>query len=112
MSKFDEAMDTYKKQLTDLGISFDGDLLHAVTKGLGPSIYNRDASKVSCSDADEMGRVKKSFLIKKMELADSPDLDKAMDAVCEQMGSSNRNKHRAVFYYLLVEKLGLQAKYA
>jgi hypothetical protein len=50
-------------------------------------------------------------LIKKMGLADGANLDAAVKTVCDQMGSANRTKHRAVFYYLLVENLGLQGKY-
>ena len=46
MSKFDEAIATYQGSLSDLGISIDATLLTAVTKGLGPSIYNADSSKV------------------------------------------------------------------
>ena len=113
MSKFVEALDTYKEQLSGLGKNdVDEALLTKVTKALGPSIYNVDSSKVSCSDVEEKNRVKNNFLIKKMELADSADLDAAVEAVCEEMGSSNRNKYRAIFHYLLVKKLGLEGKFA
>ncbi|NRB65439.1 MAG: DUF2853 family protein [Saprospiraceae bacterium] len=111
MSKFDEAIALYQQQMESLGISYDHDLLVAVTKGLGPSIYKTDASKVSCSDKAELERVKKNFLIGKMGMSDSPDLDIALHEVCHQMGSSNRNKYRAIFYYLLVEKLNHHSKY-
>jgi Protein of unknown function (DUF2853) len=113
MSKFDEKMALYKEMLgstKDLG-GVDDALLTAVAKGLGPSIYNEDSSKVSCSDNTELERVKTNFLIKKLGLADSPALDTAISEVCEQLGSSNRNKHRAVFYYLLVKKLGKESIY-
>jgi Protein of unknown function (DUF2853) len=113
MSKFDECMVKYKDSLSAPGVmnNVNEALLTKVAKGLGPSIYLPDASSVSCSDQTELDRVKANFLIKKMGLADSPKLDAAVKAVCEQMGTSNRNKHRAVFYYLLVENLGLQGKY-
>ena len=52
MSKFDECMETYSSELKGLGISFDADLLKAVAKGLGPSIYNNDSSKVASSDPE------------------------------------------------------------
>ena len=114
MSKFDEALGKYRESLASVGGSAatDDALLTAVAKGLGPSIYLADASMVSCSDQTEKDRVKNNFLIKKHGLADSAALDAAVSAVCDQMGSSNRSKHRAVFYYLLVQKLGLAAKYA
>jgi Asp/Glu/hydantoin racemase len=113
MSKFDDAMALYKNALSQKGImnTVNEDLLTKVAKGLGPSIYLGDASMVSCSDQTELDRVKNNFLIKKMGLADSAKLDSAIKAVCDKMGSSNRTKHRAVFYYLLVEDLGLQGKY-
>ena len=112
MSKFDEALDKYKNALSDISVSSDDTLLTAVAKGLGPSIYLADASTVSCSDQTEKDRVKNNFLIKKLGCTDSADLDAAVNAVCDKMGSSNRSKHRAVFYYLLVKQLGLESKYA
>ncbi len=112
MSKFDEAIETYQGSLSDLGIKIDASLLTAVTKGLGPSIYNADSSKVSSSDSEELARVKNNFLIGKLGLPDGPDLDDAISSVVEQLGSSNRNKYRAVFYSLLVMKLGKESFYA
>lgn len=111
MSKFVEAIDKYKASMTKMGMSYDEDLLTKVAKALGPSIYNADASTVSCSDKEELARVKERFLMKKLGLADSPELDKAISEVCEEMGSSNRQKHRAIFNYLLVKKLGQESKF-
>lgn len=104
MSKFDEAIASYQDQVKELKLNLDSDLLVKVAKGLGPSIYNADAEKVSSSDPAELGRVKTNFLIKKLGLKDGPELDAAIDEVVEQLGSSNRNKYRAVFYALLVKK--------
>lgn len=104
MSKFDEAIASYQDQIKELKLDLDSDLLVKVAKGLGPSIYNADAEKVSSSDPEELGRVKTNFLIKKLGLKDGPELDAAIDEVVEQLGSSNRNKYRAVFYALLVKK--------
>jgi hypothetical protein len=114
MSKFDEALESYKKEMKQtLGMSnIEEGLLQAVTKGLGPSIYREDASKVSCSDPEELARVKKNFLINKLGLQDGPELDKAIQEVCEQFGSSNRRKFRAIFYYLLTKKFGKESIYA
>ena len=112
MSKFEKCVDRYKGEMNKLGIAFDEDLLTAVCKGLGPSIYNEDSSRVSCSDNAEMDRVKNNFLINKLGLSDSPDLDAALKAVCDQLGSSNRNKFRGMFYYLLVKKFGKESVYA
>ena len=113
MSKFDEALELYNSEMKKtLKIKdYDPDLLRAVTKGLGPSIYRKDSSTVSCSDQSELDRVKKNFLIKKLGMADGPKLDEAINEVCKQMGSSNRNKYRALFYYLLVKKFGKESVY-
>lgn len=111
MSKFDEKIALYSAEFKKLGISFDAALFEKVTKGLGPSIYKSDAEKVSCSQQSELDTMKQNFLIKKLGLADGPKLDAALKAVCEKMGQSNRNKYRAMFYYLLVKELGAESKY-
>ena len=101
MSKFDEKVAQYEKFMNEKGLKFDADLLKAVTKGLGPSIYKRDAETVSGSDPKELLTVKKNFLIKKLGLADDTNLDDAIASVIEQIGKSERSKYRAVVYYLL-----------
>ncbi len=112
MATFVETFDKYKSEMDNLGIAYDETLLSAVSKGLGPAIYNDDSSRVSSSDPDELARVKSSFLMGKLGLADGPELDTAIAEVVEQLGSSNRNKYRAIFYYLLVVKLGKASVYA
>ncbi|WP_337043702.1 DUF2853 family protein [Emticicia sp. 17c] len=111
MSKLAEAIETYMDQVNSLGLGLSEELITAVAKGLGPSIYNADASKVSASDPEEVARVKKNFLIDKLGLADSPALDAAIDEVMEKLGSSNRNKYRAVVYALLAVKFGKESLY-
>lgn len=111
MSKFNECVESYKKQNSELNLGLSEDLLVAVAKGLGPSIYNNDSSKVSGSDQKELDTVKNNFLIKKLGLTDGPALDKAISEVMEQMGTSNKSKHRAVVYALLAKKLGKDSIY-
>ena len=111
MSKLQEKIEQYAGEMEKLGLSFDKDLLAAVTKGLGPSIYKKDAEVVSCSDSSEKETVKKNFLIKKLGLENNESLDAAVEAVCEKMGSSNKNKYRAIFYYLLTVDMGKEAIY-
>ena len=107
MSKLDDLMVKYRESLSNAGVSsIDEDFLKATAKGLGPSIYLKDASMVSCSDETELDRVKNNYLVKKLGLSDGPKLNAAIEAVCNQMGSSNRSKYRVVFYYLLSENLG------
>ncbi len=111
MSKFEEALEKYTAEMKKIGVRPDAELLRKVAKGLGPSIYREDAAKVSSSDKSELERVKKNFLIKKLGLEDGPKLDKAIDGVIEKFGKSNRNKYRAIFYYLLVKKLKQESFY-
>jgi hypothetical protein len=102
MSKRDDLIVKYTADLKDkCGVTANMDLLTKVTVGCGPSIYNADSSTVSGTDPKEIATVKNNFLIKKLGLKDSPDLDKAIDAVIEKYGRSNKNKYIAVVYYLL-----------
>ena len=111
MNKFDEAIQLYLSQFSEkLGRKdIDEDLLRAIAKSLGPSLYQNDASKVACSSKKEKSKIRTSFLVKKLGLEDDPSLDEAIEIVCDQMGRSNRNKYRAMFYYLLVEHFDKQS---
>ena len=102
MSKRDELIAKYAADLKDkCGVNPDMDLLTKVTVGLGPSIYNADSSTVSGSDESELATVKNNYLIKKLGLSESDDLGGAIASVMDTYGQSNRNKYRAVVYYLL-----------
>ena len=111
MSKFEECMDTYKAEFKKLGVSYNEDLLTKVAKGCGPSIYNKDASTVAGSDAKELETVKNNFLIGKLGLSEKDDLDGAIAKVVDTFGSSNRNKYRAMFYYMLTKEFGKESAY-
>jgi hypothetical protein len=111
MSKLTDLIATYQSDNESLGLGLDSALVEAVAKGLGPSIYNNDSSRVSCSDQTEMDRVKTNFLINKLGLTDGPELDAAIKEVCEAMGSANRNKYRTLFYASLVRKFGKESVY-
>lgn len=112
MSKRDELIVKYAADLKDkCGVKTDMDLLTKVTIGCGPSIYNADSSTVSGSDASELATVKNNFLIKKLGLKDSPELDKGIASVMDKYGQSNRNKYRAVVYYLLTKHFGKESAY-
>ena len=112
MSKRDELITKYAADLKDkCGVNPDMDLLTKVTIGCGPSIYNADASTVSGSDESELNTVKNNFLIKKLGLSESDDLDGGINAVMDTYGRSNRNKYRAVVYYLLTKHFGKESAY-
>ncbi|MEZ4984093.1 MAG: DUF2853 family protein [Saprospiraceae bacterium] len=108
MSKFDDVIAKCAADLTEMG-GYDANLLNAVAKGLGPSIYNDDSKLVAASDKAELDRVKQNFLIKKLGLADSPALDEAIAKVAATY--NKRQKQRPVFYYLLVKELGQEKAY-
>ena len=112
MSKRDEKIAAYKEEAKKLGLDLSDELIEKVTVGLGPSIYNRDSETVSCSDDSELNRVKENFAKKKLGVTDEAAIDAAIKKVCETMGSSNRNKYRALFYALLAQELGKTSVYA
>lgn len=112
MGKRDELITKYVADLKEkCGINADLDLLTKVTIGCGPSIYNKDASTVSGSDASELATVKNNFLIKKLGLPDDNKLDEAIASVMDIYGKSNRNKYRAVVYYMLTKHFKKESVY-
>lgn len=104
MSKLDDLVETYMTESKKHRFGLKKDYVRAVAKACGPSIYKKDSSKVSCSDKKELATVKKGFLIKKLGMKDTPKLDEYIAKVCKKMGSSNRNKYRAIFYALLAKE--------
>ena len=112
MGKRDELIAKYADDLKNkCGMTPDMDLLTKVTIGCGPAIYNADASTVAGSQPSELETVKNNFLIKKLGLSDSPDLDAAISSVLDTYGQSERNKYRAVVYYMLTKHFGKEAVY-
>ena len=112
MSKRDELIVKYAADLKNkIGVDPDMDLLTKVTIGCGAAIYNADSATVSGSDESELNTVKQNFLIKKLGLQDSDELDKAIASVMEAYGKSNRNKYRAVVYYLLTKHFNKESVY-
>jgi len=112
MGKRDELIAKYADELKNkCGMTADMDLLTKVTIGCGPAIYNADASTVAAGQDHELETVKDNFLIKKLGLADGPELMDAINAVIETYGRSERNKYRAVVYYMLTKHFGKESVY-
>jgi hypothetical protein len=112
MGKRDKLIAKYADDLKNkCGMTPDMDLLTKVTIGCGPSIYNADASTVAGSQQSELETVKNSFLMKKLGLADGPELMAAIDKAIETYGRSERNKYRAVIYYMLTKHFGKESIY-
>lgn len=112
MSKRDDLIAKYADDLKNkCGMTPDMALLTKVTIGCGPSIYNADASTVAGSQPAELETVKKNFLMKKLGLADGPQLMDAINSAIETYGKSERSKYRAVIYYMLTKHFGKESVY-
>lgn len=106
MGKFDEKVAEYKAQADKLGLKVDAAALQGITKAVGPNIYKADASKVSSSDDAELDRVRKNFIGAKLGITDEAKVDAAMQKAIDTFGSSNTNKSRALFYYIVADHFG------
>lgn len=112
MSKRDDLVQKYAEHIRDkFGSTPDMDLLDRVARGLGPAIYNRDASTVSGTDEKELETVKQNFLIKKLGLTDSPELLQGIQRIIATYGISERTKYRAVVYYMLTKHFKKESVY-
>ena len=112
MGKRDDLIAQYADDLRNkCGMEPDMALLTAVTIGCGPAIYNADASTVAATQSDELETVKNNFLMKKLGLSDGPQLMDAINSVMDTYGRSERNKYRAVVYYMLTKHFGKESVY-
>lgn len=112
MGKRDELIAKYADDLkSKCGVTPDINLLTKVTIACGPSIYDDDASTVASSQQSELETVKNNFLIKKLGLSDGPGLMDGINAAIETYGKSERNKYRAVVYYLLTKHFGRESAF-
>ncbi len=112
MNKREELIEKYAADIkSKCGMEPDMDLLRKVTIGCGPTIYNKDSATVSASDQGELDTVRNNFLIKKLGLEPGDKLEKGLAKAIETYGKSNKTKHRAVLYYLLVKEFGKEKVY-
>ena len=113
MGKRDDKIAQYAENAKKLNLGISEELITKVAGGLGPSIYKKNSETVSCSQQSELDTVKKNYLQKKLGLAaDDSKFDAAIKKVCEAMGTSNRNKYRALFYALLCKEFNKESVYA
>ena len=80
-------------------------LLDAAVKACGPTIYKADSATVAASDKEELGRIKKGFIAKKLGVTDEAKADAAIADAVAKYGKSVRAKHRPVMYYLIAKAL-------
>lgn len=110
MGKRDDLIAKYADDLKNkCKVTPDMALLTKVTIGCGPAIYDADSETVAASQESELETVKKNFLMKKLGLADGPELMKAINSVIDTYGRSERNKYRVVVYYLLTRHFGKES---
>ena len=85
--------------------SVDEAVVAAMEKTYRLVLSKPDTALVAWSDPEELETVKKNFLIKKLGLSDSADLDAGIDAVGAKLKGVSR-KSRLTVYYLLAEHFG------
>ena len=90
-------------QRYDAGAS--ADVVEKIVKHLGIALRNRDSSLVSCSDPNELARVREKWCGKKLGQNDDAKCDDIIAKVCETM-KGDRQKSRVTFYYLVAKHLG------
>ena len=112
MSTLEEKVAKYTKAAKALGLDLSEKYIGNVAAALGPSIYNKDAEVVSCTDSTELETVKKNFLEKKLGIKDDALFDEAIHNVCKKLGTSSSNKYRVLFYALLAQEFGKEDVYA
>lgn len=96
----------YEADVKKYADKFNAEAVAGVVRHCGIALQSKDASLVSCSDKDELARVRDKFLKKKLARSeDDGKLDGAVKAICEKMKDS-RQKSRVTFYYLLAEHYG------
>lgn len=83
----------------------DADVVAKIVKHLGIALRNNDSALVSCTDPQELDRVKKNWIGKKLGVADDAKASSVVEKVCETM-SADRTKARVTFYYLTAKHLG------
>ena len=112
MSKRDELIEKYAGDLrVKCKVDPDLNLLTKVTIGCGPAIYDPDSETIAASDPAELERVRQNFLIRKLGLPDTPALAAGLDAAIDTYGRGERQKYRAVIYYLLTVHFRKQSVY-
>ena len=105
MSKLQQATESAISQMKSCKIPVNKDLIAAICKGLGPGLYKKDARFVAARDKQELAKIRKNFIAKKLGETDEKKQDAAIAHAIEKIGPSNRAKQRAVFYYLIVRRL-------
>ena len=96
----------YSENIKKYVTNVDNGAVDGIVKHLGIALRSRDASLVASADAEEMKRVRESFMKKKLALAGTDaELDAALHEVVGRM-KAEHDKSRVTVYYLIAEKFG------
>ncbi|WP_420962746.1 DUF2853 family protein [Brucella sp. IR073] len=98
-------MSEYIEDVRRYDAAADPEVVNKIVKHLGIALRNKDSSLVAASDADELERVRKNWVEKKLGIADADKGKAAVKSVGELM-KGDRNKQRVTFYYLTAKALG------
>ena len=98
------------EQLEKIGVKVNAVLIEKIVKRLGIANQSVDASNVAATDPSEVERLKKNFVIKKLEQPDNAATDKAIADALEKM-KPHRLKQRGAVYYLLTVHFGKESVY-
>jgi len=106
-----ESKPDYAADIKKYVSAIDEAAVAGIVKHLGIALRGKDSSLVAASDPSEMGRVRDSFLKKKLALTESDThLDAAVKEITDRM-KAVREKSRVTVYYLLAEKFGKLAMF-
>lgn len=87
-----------------LNLNLNDNLLEETAKELGATAFANDSKFVDSNSESELKTIKDKFLIGKLGLPDTSQLDDAIQDVLEQLKDLKNKKHRVLIYALLKKK--------
>jgi len=90
-------------------LKIDKELLETIILCVGPSIYHPIHAYIDYNDQEEIKKVKTHFLIGKLNLKDTEELDKSLSGIIDFFNQNKLEKYRVLFYYFVVVDLELSS---
>ena len=87
----------------------DMELVEALYRRLAGSLARKDARLVAFSDAKEVGRVRRNFVMGRLGVKSKAKADEAIEMVAATM-KKDRTKSRLTVYYLLTQHFKAKKK--
>jgi len=87
----------------------DTELVEALYRRLAGALARKDARLVAFSDAKEVGRVRRNFVMARLGITSKTKADEAIMMVAEKM-KKDRTKSRLTVYYLLTQHFKAKKK--